>query len=172
MKFPTVPTIESDNTSTFILFITITGMFLVLMVAVGKSFDFVKKPIENSPEIIKKFHTQYLLAFLEILIIYIYFIFICFILKDTKVLGSLLKWMFVLVNLVLSVIVIGIASDTLTKIKKESGDYKAYTDLLNKLVGGSVVLLVISLLWIIIRIRSNRVNTLLKPQQTKAQQNK
>lgn len=156
---PTMPTIQSDHVSTFFLFVVMTGMFVLLMVSIGKSFEFIKKPMENEPAIIKTFTTTYLLVFNEVLLIYIYFIFLCFILKDTGMLGGIVKFLFVAVTIGASFIVLGYASDALKKIKELSnaGNYSNYTDLLNKLVMVSVVLIILSFFWILMRVRASRI---------------
>jgi magnesium-transporting ATPase (P-type) len=129
------------------------------MVSIGKSFEFIKKPLETEPAIIKTFTTTYLLVFNEVLLIYIYFIFLCFILKDNSMLGGLVKFLFVAVTIGVSFIVLGYASDALKKIKELSnaGNYSNYTDLLNKLVMVSVVLIVLSFFWIFLRFRASRI---------------
>ena len=148
MKAPAVPTISSDRSSTILMFFIITSMFFSIMVLVGFSFNFVKKPIENEPEIIKKFTTQYLLIFNEVLILYIYFIFLCFILKDS-ILGGVVKFLFIFVTMALSFIVMVAASDAHKKITALSSvNYKAYTDFLLVLIGVSVVLLFLCIVWI------------------------
>lgn len=154
-----IPTIQSDHVSTFFLFIVMTGMFVLLMVSIGKSFEFFKKPLDSEPAIIKTFTTTYLLVFNEVLLIYIYFIFLCFILKDNSILGGIVKFLFVAVTIGASFIVMGYASDALKKIKElpNVGDYNEYTDLLNKLVMVSVVLIVLSFFWIFLRFRASRI---------------
>lgn len=160
MTSPTMPVIQSDPLSTFLLFMIMTGMFLLVMVSLGKSFEFVKKPMDNEPPIIKLFTTTYLLVFNEVLLIYIYFIFLCFILKDNRVLGGVVKFLFVAVTIGASFIMMGYASDALKKINElpNGGSYKEYTDLLTIIVTVSVILIVVCFIWIIIRVRKARAN--------------
>lgn len=161
---PTVPIIQSDNISTFILFLIITGMFLTMMISIGKSFEFVKKPIENESEIIKKITKDYLLVFNQLLLIYIYFIFICFILKDSFV-GKFVKFLFIAITFVISFIVMVFASDALKKINElpSNSSYNEYKKVLTGLIFISVILIVIILLWIFLRWRANK-----KPKQQSA----
>ena len=117
----------------FYLFFITTAMFVFLMIVVGMSFKLMSKTLSaDAPEDIKKFHTTYLVGINEVLIIYIYFLVLCYVLKGVVLGVGIFQWVFILMNIAASLIVIIFAADAKKKIEEKYGkdQYKEYLDLM------------------------------------------
>lgn len=127
------------------LALLIISMFVFLIAIMSTSIELAKKTQPtNPPAIITKIHSTYLSGINQLLLIYL------FILVIIYMLGMPVVKLFVFLNIAVSLVMLILSGDALRNLNKESdAEYKPHKELMKALLGISIIVFVLSLLWLI-----------------------
>lgn len=140
----------TETMQRILLFLLTTFMFVSLIQVIAKSLEISRKPFEGKPVEIQTIHEKYILGLNVIMVLYIYFLVLCYLMIDYIEGTSIFEWVFIVVNFVLAFSMMVIASDTRKKLSdlNELGEYKDYLKVVDGLIAVSTILLVVMLLWV------------------------
>lgn len=140
----------SERMQRILLFLLTTFMFVSLIQVIAKSLEISRKPFEGKPVDIQTIHEKYILGLNVIMVLYIYFLILCYLMIDYIQGSAIFEWIFIFVNFVLAFSMMVIASDTRKKLSdlNELGEYKDYLKVVDGLITVSTILVVIMLLWV------------------------
>lgn len=128
------------------LAILIVGMFIFMIAIMSTSVELARKTLPtNPPAIITKIHSTYLSGINQLLLIYL------FVLVIMYMIGMPLVKLFVFLNIGVSLTLLILSGDALRNLNKESApEYKPYKELMKALLGISIIVFVLSLVWLIV----------------------